>query len=335
MLKYVFRTQPRTFEEETRQNIMLSKLFEGITSKITVTDEQVKEEYKKINEEISIDYIVASLADISREVSPATEEVKGFYSKNSVLFKQPASFNIEYISADSADAIKNAALQQKWTHNLKKTAEKLKLEAKETGSFAQSDSIPGIGWSPEIMQLILKLKTGQTMQPVYMDKKYYLMILKEKKDPYIPEFDAIKDKVKDALIKVKSKEIAEDRAKKCLKGLRADYDKTKRTDFKKSAKENGLNYSSTQNFKYGSYIEGVGSSDPFWVASLALKNDEPSEIVDTSTGLFIFKVKVRKEPDYKKFDEEKKEFTQKLLTQKKEEYFSQGIEELKRKVQLY
>jgi peptidyl-prolyl cis-trans isomerase D len=335
MLKYVFRTQPRAFEEETRENLIIQKLFKDITAKITVTDEQVKDEYKKLNEEISIEYIAANLTDISLAITPSEEEIASFYSKNKILFKQPTSFNIEYLTADSAETIKKASLQQRWKRNLKQTAQRLGLEAKETGLFAQSDSIPGIGWSPEIMQMVSTLKIGQALQPIYLDKKYYLIVLKERKNPYIPELEEIKDKAKETYVKVRSKEVAGKKIKRCLEELRSDYASGKQADFNKVAKENGLKQSATQYFKYGSYIEGVGSSDPFWVASIPLKNNEPSEIIDTSTGFFIFKVRSRKEPDYKKLEAEKEKFTRELLAQKKEEYFSQTLEELKRKVQLY
>jgi peptidyl-prolyl cis-trans isomerase D len=48
LLKYVFRTQARAFEEQTRQNIIISKLFNKITDGIIVEDKEIREEYLKI-----------------------------------------------------------------------------------------------------------------------------------------------------------------------------------------------------------------------------------------------------------------------------------------------
>ncbi|MBN2830985.1 MAG: SurA N-terminal domain-containing protein [Candidatus Omnitrophica bacterium] len=53
ILQYVFRTQPRVFEEQTRQNITISKLFQRVTSGITVDDQEVREGYTRINSAIN------------------------------------------------------------------------------------------------------------------------------------------------------------------------------------------------------------------------------------------------------------------------------------------
>ena len=48
LLKYVFHTQARAFEEQTRQNIIISKLYQKITEEITASDKEIREEYQKI-----------------------------------------------------------------------------------------------------------------------------------------------------------------------------------------------------------------------------------------------------------------------------------------------
>ncbi len=48
LLRYVFHTQARAFEEQTRQNIIIAKLYQKITEGITVDDKEIKEEYQKI-----------------------------------------------------------------------------------------------------------------------------------------------------------------------------------------------------------------------------------------------------------------------------------------------
>lgn len=49
LLQYVFRTQPRAFEEQTRQNIVISKLYAQVTNNIKVDDKEIRETYIKIN----------------------------------------------------------------------------------------------------------------------------------------------------------------------------------------------------------------------------------------------------------------------------------------------
>jgi parvulin-like peptidyl-prolyl isomerase len=53
------------------------------------------------------------------------------------------------------------------------------------------------------------------------------------------------------------------------------------------------------------------------------------------SGFYIIKLKSKIPVDEKKFREEKPEFAKKLLLQKKEEYFSRFLQDLKRKAQLF
>jgi hypothetical protein len=52
-----------------------------------------------------------------------------------------------------------------------------------------------------------------------------------------------------------------------------------------------------------------------------------------ASGFYIIRLKSKIPIDEKKFTEEKEEFTKKLLVQKKEEYFTKYLEELKRKTE--
>jgi hypothetical protein len=48
ILRYTFRTQPRLFEEQNRQNIIISKLYRKVTEGVTVDDKEIREGYIKI-----------------------------------------------------------------------------------------------------------------------------------------------------------------------------------------------------------------------------------------------------------------------------------------------
>jgi len=334
VLQYYFRTQPRVFEEQTRQNIMLSKLYKQATGNIKVSEEEIKKEYRRLNEEISIDYIASLPSDFLKDISASEEELKDYFAKNSFEFKQPLSFNIEYVSVDSEDKIKNALRRLNKEKNFSKAAKDAGLKAKETGLFTQTDSIPGIGWSPQILSLLSQLKLGQFSAPIHLDKNYYILRLKERKESYIPDFAAIKDKIKEAFIKNKTSQIAKKKIEECLKVLKETYSTDpKSINLERIAKTCGLKSDSTNFFKYGSYIEGIGASDSFWTTAQELKGDEISNIIDVPAGFYIIKLKSKNPIDQKKFESEKPEFSQKLLQQLQQAYFVKFIEELKKKAQ--
>lgn len=47
ILRYYLRVQPRQFEELIRQNLILAKLYKQVTDKVSLSDEQIREEYTK------------------------------------------------------------------------------------------------------------------------------------------------------------------------------------------------------------------------------------------------------------------------------------------------
>jgi parvulin-like peptidyl-prolyl isomerase len=329
MLQYVFRTQPRIFEEETRQNILLGKLYKQVTNGIAVNDEEIKEEYRKFNEEISVNYIQADPADFAKALSPSEQELKDYFAKNSLAFKQPLSFNLDSIVSDSEDKIKQAYARLNKKESLEKIAKDMGIEVKETGFFGQTDAIPGIGWSAEIMNLVIKLKAGRYSVPIKVDKNYYILRLKDKKESYIPEFEKIKDKVREKFIKDRSRELAEAKIEDCYTKL----SDAKGQDFSKAASEFGLKSDSTGMFKYGSYIEGIGASDELWLKANELKETEFSRVLNIPSGFYIIKVKSRVAVDEKKFDNEKAEFGKLVLEQKQREFFAKFTQGLIKKAQ--
>jgi parvulin-like peptidyl-prolyl isomerase len=331
LLQYVFRTQPRIFEEQIRGNIILSKLYTQVTDDIKVAEGQIKKEYQKLNEEISLYYIASIPSDFAKGLNPGEQEIKDYFTQNSLDFKLPLSFNIEYLLLDSEDKIKEAALRINKKEDFSRIAKEMGSNIKETGLFTQTDPIPGIGWSPEILNLISRLKVNQFSGPIHMDKNYCILRLKERKEAYIPDFEKIKDKVRQTFVKDKSTKLAKDKIEEVLKKLKGLYESNpKLIDFEKQAKEYGLKSDSTAPFKTGSYIEGIGASDNFWEAALELKNGEFSDIVSVPSGFYIIKLKNRTAVDEKKFESEKPEFQKRLLLQKKEEYFTKFVEELSR-----
>lgn len=338
-LRYDFHTPARIFEEQTRQNLILSKLYAQITANISLTDEEITREYQKNNEQLSIYYIASLYDEFLDDITVSDEHCKEYFVQKSFKFKQPLSFNIEYVSLMKdkdeeamKDEIKNLLLRLNKKEDFIKVAGNFGLTVKETGLFKQTDPIPDIGWSPEILSLISQAKTGQFLPTIYMDNHYYILRLKEIKQPYIPDFETIKDEVKEAFIKEESQRIAKMKIEECSKELKELYKTNPASvNFDKIAKGYGLKSGSTDLFKYGSYIEGIGASDNFWMAAQDLEKDKFSGIIDEPAGLYIIELKSRMPIDGEKFQAEKNEFAQRILLHKKLEYFTKFLEELSRK----
>ncbi|MGA2775603.1 MAG: peptidylprolyl isomerase [Candidatus Omnitrophota bacterium] len=329
-LEYGLHIQPRAFEEQVRQNMMLTKLYKQYTDGINLTDDQIREEYRKQNKKISVYYLAALPAEFSKEISPAENELIEYYKNDPAQFKERLSLNIEYVALDDLQKARDAAGLIKKNQGLEKIAQKYGVAIKETGFFSQNDPIPGLGWSPVMSEMVAKLKIGQYAEPMTMDNKYYFMRLKRRKEPNIPEFEKIKTKVKDSFIKEKNEGLAKEKIEDALKLIKETAGKG---DFNLIAKKTGLKTGSTDLFQLNSYIEGIGASDKLWLEADKLKPDAASGIINMPSGYYIIRLKQSIEPEAKRFAEEKDEFSLKLISQKKQEAFSKFLEGLKEKAQ--
>ena len=327
IITYAFRTSPRAFEEEMRDNLTIAKLYEQVSRRITVNDEEIKNAYIKENEQISLDYILAEASDFLGEVSIEDNELLDYYEQNSKQFEKPLSYNLEYIKVSSSDKQIINKITQLLNEGLRlpEAAGNCSLEIKETGFFSIEEPIPQIGWSTEVLSILSKLKPKEKAwpQPILIDAEtVYFIGLKEKKDPYIPAFDEIKDEVAGRLRKQKANQIAQERLNACRKEIET-------SGFVEAAKSFNLKTGTTELFKRRGYVEGIGDSDIFFETVENLKENEASQIITTPSGFYIVKLKERVEPDEEKFKQEKENFAQNLLREKKQAYLMQYLTELK------
>ncbi|MCX5711467.1 MAG: peptidyl-prolyl cis-trans isomerase [Candidatus Omnitrophica bacterium] len=329
-LRYVFRVQPRIFEEQTRQNIIISKLYKQTVDNTPIDEALVKEEYRKLNEEISVYYLSALLADYTAGIKVSEQELSDYFNKNALQFKQPLSFNLEYITTDKEDKINIAQEKLSKKEDLNKIASATGISVKETGLFGQTDPVPGLGWSAELLNALTNAKPGDYLAPVRNEKSFYIFKVKERKEPYIPELAQISSKVKEVLVKERAQKQARDAAQKGLDTALQN----KKFDFARIAKMAGLKSGVTAGFKFGSYIEGLGSSDIFWSTAKALKDDAISSVISTPEGFYLIRIKSIKPIDEAKFAKEHDDFKNKLLSQKRQEAFSKYLEGLRKNSKL-
>ncbi|MCU0650687.1 MAG: peptidylprolyl isomerase [Candidatus Omnitrophica bacterium] len=332
MMRYALRIQPRLFEEITRQNLVLSGLYKQVTDKVLPEDKDIRAAYEKQNEQISVAYISALPAEFQKNIVLKDEELREYYSKNQQNFKEPMSFNLEYLTFETEPQAVGASQILAQKDGFDKTADELKLEIKETGLFKDKDAIPGIGWANEVLEALPKMQKGDTLPIHEVDKKYYAFRLKEIKEPFIPAFEAVIEKVKETAAQEKSKASAKEAINSCLTRLAGmAKDSTGPVDLDKAAQETGLKSSETDVFKFGSYIQGIGASDNFFTEAKKLKTNEFSPVIEMPGGFYIIRLKQLIPIDETKFTSEKSAFSEKYLSQKKEEKFGEFIKELKKK----
>ena len=212
--------------------------------------------------------------------------------------------------------------------DMDEAASSFALETKETGFFNMQQEIPGIGWSYEFAKKAFELKKDEISNVlIKTGKAFYIIQVKEKKDPYIPEFKDTRGSVIDAFVKNKSIELAGKEAKKTYLRITNKMKKGKR--FKNALDEMKLQPLKTDFVNRDGYIPTLGPAKDFVEASLSVKDGGISSPIKMLDNWVILKLDEYQGMDETKFLEEKEDFGKETVSQKRQAKFDKWFLELK------
>jgi hypothetical protein len=200
ILRYSLRVQPRIFEELTRQNLIISKLYKQVADKVSLNDEQIKKEYAQANQEMSIYYVAGLVSDFAKNISTTEKEIYDYYQANKPMFKQPTVINkektearipelteikdkvrqafIQEVAKKSADKKIKECLSQLATEELLAAGRKLGLKTGSTGSFKYGGFIDGLGPAQVFWEAAYGLKENQPSRIISLPAGFYIIKIK-------------------------------------------------------------------------------------------------------------------------------------------------------------
>jgi len=237
ILRYVFRLQARTYEEQIRQSLILTKLYNQITKDVKVSDEQIRQEYLKINQELSIYYIASLFAEFAKTLNPTEKEIAEYFEKNKSMFKEPPVADklpeipeLEKIKDKVKDTLIKEGSEKNAKNKIDECAEKLKKEvfneaAKENGLktgttsfFKSSDQIKELETNASIFwNSAIKLKDNQISSVLSNEQGYYIIKLKSIKPIDEKKFAEEKDDFGKQLLSSKKNEAFNKFSQKLIK----------------------------------------------------------------------------------------------------------------------
>lgn len=225
ILRYGLRLQPRAFEEQTRENLMLAKLYQQVTQNINFNDEQIRQEYLKINQELSIHYIRSLNADYAAKIKPTDREINDFYEKNKPLFKEPPTADkptripelaeikekvkavliMQAAQRMAESKIKECAQALK-TYDFKQAAKTCGLKTNQSPFFKSSGEVENLGAAEMFWNAAKKLKINETSDILSNEKGFYIIRLGEIKPIDEAAFAKEKPEFSKSLINAKKSE---------------------------------------------------------------------------------------------------------------------------------
>ena len=231
------------------------------------------------------------------------------------------------------------------SHDPQKVAQELAAEAnmtpaemvRETPYVKPGDDVPNIGSNQQFETAIEPLnKPNDISEPTQIKGGFAVAMFVDKKEPRIPEFDEVKDKVAQAFKLEKAKEQLDQKAR----DLAASVNST--ADLKAAAEKDGLEVSTEDAFKEGRAL-GKGSPSPALdEAVYALKEGEVTKTpIKVGDSLLVVGVTKRREADLAEFAKQRQHLTETELRNRQdqvyEDYVAAAIARLKRdgKIKIY
>ena len=91
------RTSVADFERALREEIIMDKVIKVITAGIAVTEDEIWESYKNMNESTRLEYILVQEGKIELKEEPSSEELRKHFEENKEKYKMPERRQGEYI----------------------------------------------------------------------------------------------------------------------------------------------------------------------------------------------------------------------------------------------
>ena len=209
-------------------------------------------------------------------------------------------------------------------------AEQRNVKVLETDFFTRKGPQKGITNRDQFATFAFGLAENEISDIQDFGDGYYLLQVTQKIPSQIPEFDAVKEKVKQAWVEREQDELAQADAKTLLADVKNGLTLTE------AAKKFGLTPKQTAFFKRNDSIPDIGYEPEISRTAFSLSEEEklPAEAIKGQKGYYIVQFKGRNKPSSDGFETEKAKLKQGLLQQKKLRTFEAWLSDTRSKANI-
>src|SRR5436309_247504 len=230
-------------------------------------------------------------------------------------------------SATAADSLASALLTQARTAGLDKAAAARGLQVISTDFVSRTDSLPGIGSSPEFMNAAFEQREKSPPDQVQLPQGVVVYEVTATKPPATPTFEEIRSRVETefkneraaALLSQKTKELS-DRAK-------AQH------DLKKAAKEVGATVKTTDFVLPDGQVPDLGNLSGPAAGIFSMKPGEISGPIENGNIGAVLSLLEKQEPSAQDFAAKKDQIRDSLLQSKQQELFGLFVQNVREQMQ--
>ncbi len=322
--------------DNIHQTLPYEKLFDAVKAEVTVTDEEVKEDYIKKNDKADVkiiyfDYKKAEKPEIT------DDEIKKYYDEHKEDYKEPPARKLKYvkivIKPSSADSLKaKAKADSIYQLAIKKDADFAEL-AKEYSEGPTGPKGGDLGYFTfermvkPFSEAAFSMKVGEVSKPVLTRFGYHIIKVFDKRKNKDKKEEV---KASHILIKIEPSE----KTKEELEKQADDFAKlAKEKGFEEAAKEMNLKVDETKEFNEKSkFIPGIGRAEELVKFAFSHKKSDITEPkLINKKEYVIAQVSYVVGDHYKSLEDAKASIKRKLESEKKREIIQKQAEEFMKK----
>jgi peptidyl-prolyl cis-trans isomerase D len=202
-------------------------------------------------------------------------------------------------------------------------AEQHEIELKTTELFSQKKPPAVIEGEPELLKTLFALNSGELSSLLQIHQGILIAEVLEKKLPYLPSLEEIKEQVKKDFAREKAKELCRLKAQKLLEAA-------KKQGLEAAAKDKGLKIQQTGLLKRTDKTAKGELPPAVAQAGLSLYEGKacPDEVAENGNSFYVLAFKEKKDADIAGFPAQKDAITKRILEQKQQTLFEDWLKHL-------
>ena len=267
-----------------------------------ISDADVADYYERHKDQWTKDKKVQPLAEVKDRITAELRLAKGMYT-----------------ASDEAKKAHDTIYQEE---NFDAYAAKQKLTVRTTGLFRLNDPPPEFRTMADFGKFVSGLQKNEIGRVLQGEKGYYVMMLVDRKAPYLPSLKEIEPEVEKQYRETEAKRLAQKEAETLLARLK------KGEGLDAVAREKGLKIKETGLFQPGGAVPNLGSSVELTEAlfQISEKNPYPEKAYPVEGNYVIVRFKEKGKLNDADFAAQKDAIAKYLGQQKKSETFKAWIE---------
>jgi peptidyl-prolyl cis-trans isomerase D len=232
----------------------------------------------------------------------------------------------ETAQAQAGDLAQTMASEITRPEDLDRVAARHGLTVQESGFFSRDEQILTLGASPEAVAQAFSMQQGQVSSALRSARGLAFITVTGIQPPTMPSLDEAKDRVREAVIKQKMKELSRQKAVEVAARIKGA------ADFDRAATAAGAAPKTTELITRDSPIPDLGLAPAITDAAFALPVGAVSDPIATDTGTALVKVLEKQEVTPVEWASNRDMFRNELLNDKRNRFFASYMTKAKQKM---